>query len=233
MFLPPLRRGIGKLVFAFREYYEPELAYLEQVLSPGKTFIDAGACYGIYSLVASRIVGSNGRVIAFEPAARAFRVLRQNIALNRLTNVLACPLALAEKKGWSSLYLHPNVGCDSLGRDHTFTKCAEEAQTDSLDNMLEKLRVHRVDVIKMDVQGAEELVLRGARKTLASSRPLIIFEIFPEGANSLGLSSYGAWEQLKNLGYEFFLLDKSGSLVKANSPPTGGNAVAIYEQQGQ
>src|SRR3981081_1239453 len=96
MFLPANWRGVEKLIFAFREYYEPELDYLKQILSPGMTFVDAGACYGIYTLAASKMVGQQGRVIAFEPASRVFRVLRKNIELNGLTNVLAYPLALTE-----------------------------------------------------------------------------------------------------------------------------------------
>ncbi|HEY6328850.1 MAG TPA: FkbM family methyltransferase, partial [Blastocatellia bacterium] len=194
MFLPPDWRGVGKLIFAFRERYEAELAYLEQVLSPGKTFVDAGACYGIYTLAASKLVGPRGRVIAFEPSPEAFRVLRKNIGSNRLTNVFAYRLALAEKKGKASLYLHPNVGCDSLGRDNSFTDHREETAADSLDSVLRALSIKHVDVLKMDVQGAEELVLRGACGILQSCHPLIIFEIFPEGATTLGLAGDGPWD---------------------------------------
>jgi FkbM family methyltransferase len=233
MLLPANWRGVEKLIYAFREYYEQELNYLRQILSPGMTFVDAGACYGIYTLAASRMVGQQGRVIAFEPASRVFRVLRKNIELNGLTNVLAYPLALTEKKGTAWLYHHPNVGCDSLGRDHSFTDRKEETATDSLDDLLRKLSVDQVDVLKMDVQGAEELVLRGASRIVQSRRPLIIFEIFPEGANALGLSGYGAWEFLENLGYAFFTLDQFGALRKASWPPAIGNVIAIYGQRAQ
>jgi len=229
IFLPAHWRGIAKLVFAFREHYEPELGYLERVLSPGKTFIDVGACYGIYTLAASKIVGKEGRVIAFEPATRAFRVLRENIELNSLTNVLSYPLALTEKKGKAWLYLHPNIGCDSLGKDHSFTESAEEIATESLDNVLREISVDHVDVIKMDVQGVEEWVVRGATKVLNSSHPVVIFEVYPECTAPLGLSPYGAWELLDSLGYKFFVVDQFGALRREESPPTDRNVVAIYE----
>lgn len=228
MVLPPNWRGVEKLIFAFREYYEPELRYLERVLAPGKSFVDAGACYGIYTLAASRIVGKQGRVIAFEPASRAFRVLRKNVELNCLTNVLAYPLALTEKRGKTWLYHHPNVGCDSLGRDHSFAETAEEIATESLDNVLQALSVDKVDVIKMDVQGAEELVLRGATNVLLSNHPVIIFEVFPEGTAPLGLPPYGAWKLLENLGYEFFVVDGNGELKREKLPPVNRNVVAVY-----
>ncbi len=230
MFLPPEWGGIAKPAFAFRERYEPELPYLEQILSPGMTFVDAGACYGLYTLAGSKIVGEAGRVIAFEPASRAFRVLQKNITLNSSANVIPYPLALAANTGKGLLYYHPNVGCDSLGRDDSFTEIAEEVVTESLDNVLRKLSVNHVDVIKMDVQGAEELVLRGARKILNSSHPVVIFEVYPPGAILVGLSPYGAWDFLDNLGYEFFVVDQHGALRREMSPAADRNVVAIHKQ---
>src|SRR6266403_665388 len=230
MFLPPEWGGIAKLAFAFRERYEPELPYLEQILSPAMTFVDAGACYGLYTLAGSKIVGEAGRVIAFEPAARAFRVLRKNIVLNSLANVVAYPLALTANSGKALLYYHPNVGCDSLGRDDSFTENSEEVATESLDNVLRKISVDHVDVIKMDVQGAEELVLRGANKILQSSHPAVIFEVYPPGTVLLGLSPYGAWDFLEKLGYEFFVVEREGALRRELSPPSDRNVVAIHKE---
>jgi FkbM family methyltransferase len=229
-FLPAQWRGIEKIIFAFREDYEPELTHLEKVLSPGMTFVDVGACYGIYTLAASKIVGGTGHVIAFEPSSRALPILRKNIALNNLTNVQAFPLALSEKSGRAWLYRHPNVGCDSLASDDSFTEEAEETVTELLDNILRQLDIDRVDVIKMDVQGAEEWVLRGARKTLTSMRPIVIFESWPVGPPLLGLSPNGAWELLNSVGYEFFVFDGCGSLVWVKSPPADRNLVAIYRE---
>src|ERR1700758_1658936 len=70
MFFPAQRKGFGKFIFAFREYYEPELAYLEKILSPGKCFVDVGANFGVYTLVGGKLVGDRGRVFAFEPTAQ-------------------------------------------------------------------------------------------------------------------------------------------------------------------
>lgn len=230
MFLPPNWRGVEKLIFAFHEYYEPELRDLAKILSPGQTFVDAGACYGIYALAAGKIAGEEGRVIAFEPASRVFGVLKKNIELNGLTNILAYPLGLAEKRGKAWLYHHPNVGCDSLGRDHSFTEKAEEIATDSLDNVLRESSINRVDVLKMDVQGAEELVLRGATATLRSHHPVVVFEVYPEGAVALGLAPLGAWNLLESLGYELFVLDRGGTLRRKKPPLETSNYVAIYRK---
>jgi FkbM family methyltransferase len=230
MFLPGEWRGFSKLAFVFRERYEPELPYLGQILSAGMTFVDAGACYGLYTLAASKIVGETGRVIAFEPASRAFRVLQKNIVLNSLANVLACPLALTASRGKAILHYHPCVGCDSLGRDHSFTETSEEVASRCLDDVLRDISVNHVDVIKMDVQGAEELVLRGASNILRVSRPTIIFEVYPPAAVLLGLPPNGAWDFLDTLGYEFFVVDRHGKLQRKLSPPMDRNVVAIPKQ---
>jgi FkbM family methyltransferase len=229
MFLPADWRGIAKLIYAFGEHYEPELAYLKQVLSPGSTFVDAGACYGIYTLAASTIVGTQGRVIAFEPAARAFRVLQHNLELNGLTNVLAYPAALGEKQGKAWLYRHPNVGCDSLGRDGSFTDMGEEVAIRSLDDVLRRVAISRVDMMKLDVQGAEELLLRGALATLRAHHPVVIFEVYPEGTIPLGLAPYGAWQLLEELGYQFFFVEGDETLTRVESPPVNRNVVAVYQ----
>lgn len=227
MILPANWQGIEKLLYAFRENYEPELSYLKRVLSPGKTFIDVGACYGIYTLLASRMVGPTGSVFSLEPSPRAFSVLLGNININRLKNVHALPLALSEKAGRARLFRHPNVGCDSFGKDQSFTAGAEDVSTDCLDNILQQARVKRVDLIKMDVQGAEELVLRGASNAIASMHPTIILEIWPPGPPLLGLSPFGAWELLDSLGYEFFVAKHSGVIEKIMAPPLDGNVIAV------
>jgi len=235
MHLPPNWRGVAKLIYAFRDHYEPELLYLERVLSPGKVFVDAGANFGIYTLLASKIVGEAGRVISFEPSSRVFPVLRRNIALNGFKNVLAFHVALTDKPGRARLYYHAAVGCDSLGKDASFEQDAraEDVSTESLDNVLKQSSVGRVDVIKMDVQGAEELALRGAIEIVTSTRPVVIFELFPEGAASLGLSPNGAWNFLEGHGYEFFIVDERGTVSRLLSPPpTVANVLAIHRLQG-
>jgi FkbM family methyltransferase len=231
MFLPPEWRGIGKLIFAFREHYEPELTYLSRMLSSGQTFIDVGANLGIYTLVAGKIVGESGRVIAFEPSIQSFPVLQRNIALNGLNNVVAFPVALSQNTGSANLYHGPNPSLNSLGKDASWKDEAEEIVVELLDNLLQRASIDRVDVIKMDVQGAEELVLHGAKEVLTSMRPIIILEIWPEGPPLLGLSPYGAWELLGSLGYEFFEVGEEGSFSRVKSPPENRNVVAIHRQK--
>ena len=235
MFLPPDWRGVGKLIYAFRDYYEPELAYLESLLSPGKVFVDAGANFGIYTAMASKAVGETGRVISFEPSTRAFPVLQRNIEINGFKNVLALPVALTDKPGRARLYHHPAVGSDALAKDSSFDPdaYAQDIHTESLNNILPRCSIERVDVIKMDVQGAEELAMRGASETIRSMRPVIMFEYHPAGAISMGLEPDGAWRFLKGYDYEFFNIGQDGTATRLLSPPEMiANIVAIHRPQG-
>ena len=226
MFLPPRWKGVEKLIFVFRENYEAELAFLERALSPGKTFVDVGANLGIYALVASRIVGPSGRVVAFEPAQQSFFLLKENVTLNRFTNVQIYRVAVSDRTGKALLYHGADPGQNSLGKDPRLKYGGEEVATQSLDIALGQASVERVDVIKMDVEGAEELVVRGANKVVASHKPAIIFEVNQEASARLGLSPCGAWDQLQSLGYKFFSV-RGNSVHEATSLPMLGNIVAI------
>jgi FkbM family methyltransferase len=230
MFLPAHWRGFGKFMFAFREHYEPELVYLERILSPGKVFIDVGANFGIYSLVASRLVGERGRVIAFEPSIQSFPVLQKNIALNKQTNVRAIRAALSETGGRAWLYHARDPVCDSLGRDLSFGGAGEEVVLESFDHVLQESGIGRVDVIKVDVEGAEELVLRGAVGSLTTHSPIVIFEFNPGCAARLGLAPDGAKDFLESLGYEFVVLGDCANCKNPASRPTYFNLVAIPKQ---
>lgn len=228
MFLPAEWRGEAKLIYALREHYEPELTYLAKMLRPGTTFVDAGANIGIYSVVASKIVGETGRVISFEPSVQTFPLLRKNIALNHLKNVNAFPLALSDRWGSTKLYHGPSACLNSFARDSSWRGESEEVMTESLDQVLAETGIEQVDLIKIDVQGAEELVLQGAIRTIRSMQPLIILEVWPMGPELLGLPPFGACELLENLGYNFYYFERDGTLIGTISPPINRNVIAIH-----
>jgi FkbM family methyltransferase len=228
MLLPARWKGVEKLIFVFRETYESELNYLETILSEGQTFVDAGANLGIYTLVACRIVGPSGRVIAFEPSLQSFPTLKENILLNGFTNVQAFRIALSDKTGEAFLYHGDDPGKNSLGSDPCGEPEGETVTTLSLEEAVQQASIERVDVIKMDVEGAELLVLRGANKIVTSYRPIVLFEINAEACGRLGLSPHGAWDLLATLDYEFFVLKQDGSLSALESMRMVlGNIVAI------
>jgi FkbM family methyltransferase len=220
------------MIYAVRELYERELAYLGRLISPGMVVVDGGANYGIYTLAASRLVGPSGRVLSFEPCLESFFVLQKNIELNSLQNVRVFRAALADKEEEHRLY-HSGRGPTSfsLGPPEDGPCESEEVTTRSLKSVLEEEGGEEVGLIKLDVEGAEELALRGAHGFIESCRPHIIFEVNPPAARRLGLRPSGAWELLDKAGYSFFSLADGGDFRRIPVPPGGGNVVAIHRER--
>jgi FkbM family methyltransferase len=233
MSLSPQWRGGGStVIFAVRGQYELELAQLRRFVSPGKIVVDGGASCGIYALAAARLAGPSAQVFAFEPCSETFSILERNIDLNHLSNVRAYRMALSDKNSDARLYHHrhgPNSY--SLAPPADQVVGSEEVASCTLDDTLRKERIDQVGLIKLDVEGAEELALRGAAQVIARSRPTIIFESHAAAARHLGLTSSGPWDLLKAWGYRFFFLAQSGVLHETShrdSTHEITNVVAIH-----
>jgi FkbM family methyltransferase len=229
-FLPPKFRRAGSTgIFITREDYEPELAYLENVLSPGDVFVDGGANFGIYTVVAASLVGSSGRVLSFEPGEASFAILQKNIDINQFDNVTAFQAGLSDREGTARFYHVENApNSYSLGSEAVPNGDFEEIITTTLNRVLETEGIDRLDVVKLDVEGAEEMVLRGSQATLERHRPMILFEISKSATRRLGLSQDGAWQFLEQLGYRFFALDENQQPVVLATPKLG-NHIAIHK----
>jgi FkbM family methyltransferase len=231
MFLPPRLHHSGATgVFVLREHYEPELRYLAHTISQGMVVVDGGASFGIYTLMAARMVGPLGRVLAFEPAAESFSILSHNLRLNKLTNVRAFQAGLSDRSGEAPLY--HTAGAPnrySLAYSTGSSPGFEPVQTVTLDNALRSEGVDRLDLLKLDVEGAEELALRGAEGLLRGSSPIVIFEMSPTVPLREGLARDGAWRLLQTLDYSLFALDEHGYLMPLTEPRFGNN-IAIPRQ---
>jgi len=144
--------------------------YLQTRLRPSDVFVDVGANLGYFSVLAGLRVTA-GRVVAIEPSPRTLAALRTNIALNALQNVEAVQRLLWSEAGreMNLRVLDPyNLGANSL-----FGNGAVEVvlPTDTLDNLVSELGLTHVDIIKIDVEGAEREVLLGAKRCLRELRP--------------------------------------------------------------
>lgn len=224
--IPPRWRGAAKLCYAFRERYEPELAVLPRFVRRGAQAVDVGACYGIYACVLGRLVGPEGKVYAFEPAREAFAFLARNVERNGMTWVEAHQWACADFVGEALLRHEPDPSRNALERSRsTAANDGERVRVVRLDDV-----VASADFVKLDVEGAEELVLRGAVRLLSKSRPVLLFEVNRSAAERLGASPEGAWELLTSFGYRFFQVQQDGQLAPTASPPAGGNVFGVPDR---
>jgi FkbM family methyltransferase len=230
-YLPPkFKQGGSTGVYVLREDIEPELNYLKEVLSPGSVFVDAGANVGIYTVIASKLVGETGKVLAFEPAAETYPTLDRNVEINKMANVKVFHAAISDKPGTARFY-HVNNAPNSysLGADGEKT-AFEEVSVVTLEDVFRSEGINRFDLMKIDVEGAEELVLRGGKSLITQMRPEIIFEMTADKPQKLGLEQDGAWKLLQEWGYEFLVVEQNGSLTPITSPQIG-NVLAIPREK--
>jgi FkbM family methyltransferase len=239
LFLLPRWRGCWKPLFVFRErFFEvsegPELDFAQRILKPGDTFVDVGAFHGWYSLVASRAVGRRGRVLAFEPNPETYATLLTNLALNNSTNVLTFNEALSDVDSTAWLYQGEADGSYSALAPVEGTGGRVQVATRRLDAVVREVMVQHVSMMKVDVEGAEVLVFRGAADLLTTSRPVVVFEVNASTVR-MGGSPEAAWNFLSALNYKFFLLSGGAPVPLLKFPTlqqnTVLNIVAVPEEQ--
>jgi len=168
---PPLKSKIwvplGKLNYGpYLEIYNRDV-YRTKMISAGMNIIDVGAHIGFYTILAAEKVGKKGKVIAIEPELKNYEQLLSNIRLNNFQNVIPKRLALANYKGSSKLYISPLSMAHSLyKRDGEIYLKASKVLVNTIDNLLKELALKKIDVLKIDAEGAEMSILKGADRTL-------------------------------------------------------------------
>lgn len=157
------------------------LLLLHREVRTGAVAWDIGAHIGYFTLALSRLVGPEGRVYAFEPLPDNLRRLRANVAASGAPNVDALGLALSDRRGLARLTRGESTLTGALDPGGDLSSTALTF-TDTVDGLVARGNVPP-EVMKIDVEGAEGAVLRGARETIASSRPLLVIELHsPEAA---------------------------------------------------
>ncbi len=201
--------------------FEPnEFAFLAGVLRAGMTFVDVGANEGYFTLFGARRVGRGGRVLSVEPSSRERAQLESNVRRNRLANVTVVPHALADAPGTARLQIANKLhgGHNTFGAfayDDASAVAVEEVPLETLDALVERLKVERVDVIKIDVEGAELKVLNGGRHVLATFRPVLLIEANDAALRGQDASAAALVDLLRGLDYEIHVFsDASGKVER-------------------
>jgi len=166
--------------------YEPEVVgYLCDNLKEGMTVIDIGANIGLFSLIAADLVGSSGRVIAYEPYPETFTAFCSNIALNQYQNITAVQSAISSYGG--KLQISVCSDCDLNTIVSSTNGDSIEVSCETLDSSLEKLDVNKCDLIKIDIEGAELFAIQGMGRTLTRNPKLsVLVELHDDQINALG-----------------------------------------------
>jgi FkbM family methyltransferase len=200
-------------------YYEKDLTrFLEETLRPGSVMVDVGANIGTFTLLAASL---GARCHSFEASPENCAALRRNIALNQFTDITIHECAVSDHTGEATFYLYEETGAQKMcGQNALFRRGAGReirVPMETLDSTLSGL--DRVDFIKSDVEGADFLVLRGARTILEKFHPIVVLEATEELAAELGGSVAQILEILWAHGYEIYSLSHSGLAPITRSTP--------------
>ena len=169
------RIGLSTLVYGSFEAAETDL--LRGLARPGTTAVDAGANVGLFTVPLALAVGSEGRVLAFEPAPETVARLRENLRRNDLENVSVVEAALGAERGAATLVLERDSAYNSTALTPTAPGVGAEVRVERLDDVWNEAGRPEVSVMKVDVEGAELHVLAGAAELVRSNRPAVLVEV--------------------------------------------------------
>lgn len=201
--------------------YEPVQSVVMDELSPfGGTVVDVGAHIGYHTLHLSRKVGPSGTVFSLEPNPDLVAILRENLAINNAHNVRVIPRAAANRSGNRRLYLSPTNTGDGRLYDPDRSRTSVDVEAVSLDELLVSVP-GPVNLVKIDVQGAEPEVFLGMRKLIEEKRvDAFCSEFWPFGLRRFGSSPAMFLSELTDAGFDLYRISEGARTVRAFDAPT-------------
>jgi FkbM family methyltransferase len=199
---------IAKNILVEGEWESSEWNWIKSRISRGSVLVDVGAHVGTYTLRAAKAVGDEGLVIAIEPNPYIIGHLNDGVAISHRKNVKVFQVACGEKRDQMTLFIAPgfNTSMTSLSREnalHGDPSIPREVKVDvvPLDEIIASANPTRLDVLKVDTEGAETLVLRGSRNSINRYHPSIVVETVDAQLRALNSSVNELEALLRSYGY--------------------------------
>ena len=197
--------NFGRRLLAEGDYERDMTASMIELLGDGDTFVDAGANEGWFSVIAARAVGLTGSVVTIEPQERCWSAIHRNFAINRMLNYRLIPYALGDMEGEMDMTLYPSLNNEAStlvrqGRSRYFS--VQKTRLIKLDSLTDAINLRLVQLLKVDCEGYELKILRGAERLLAA-RAIhhILVELHPVQLAELGQREAELVDYLESFGY--------------------------------
>lgn len=199
----PLGENLGgRGIFLYREKIEPLMEFGHSLLKEGDVVIDGGANQGVFTSAFSHAVGASGQVIAVEPFEYCHELIRLNAALNKNDNIVLLKNALADVRKEFLLDFTQGVGRSSIVRDFGAVKTLS-IEGITLNDLVEKLDLKRLDLLKLDIEGAELATLAGGIQIIERFKPAIVIECERQSFQDINAI-------LEKSSYKPYLIDENG-----------------------
>jgi FkbM family methyltransferase len=200
--------AITKILFSRQHLLKHKMSFEYETLTrysnfikKGDTILDIGANVGVFSLLGSQLVGSQGKVYSFEPSYLTFESLNKNLLLNDVKNVFTQKLALSETEG--SIKMGDTDDALNFIDLKNIKEDGEVVEMKTLDNWLKINDLSKIDVIKIDIEGAELLCFKGATQLLKNASPIIIMECNEKWCHRFDYTVFDLLRFLNEFGYTF------------------------------
>lgn len=195
----------------FYKYFEPrETCFMKKIIQPHFICLDIGANVGYYSLLFASLA-YKGKVYSFEPVPLGYHLLMANIEINNFENIEAYNVALGEKNGRRSFSVASDSAFSSF-KDVGRKKIKKVIDVDvvPLDEFVRENKIEKIDILKMDVEGAEKLVLNGAKNIFSNDNLLpkiMMLELYDKNFIKYQTSVSEMTQHIRDLGYRMFFVD--------------------------
>ncbi len=215
----------------YHERYEADL--VARLLADDDVFWDIGANVGYFTLVAATALANRGQIVAFEPGKNAYARLTENITLNPFENIQTYPVAVSDREGEAVLHLTGDIADSSAslfpaGGGQTGH---EVCRTVALDQFLTAENLRPPSLIKLDAEGAELAVLKGAQGLISQSPPLFLMEMEEKNLQAAGASKAAIRQFLESYGYRAAHLRKGRWYATADLDLVKGRNIFWFNPQ--
>jgi FkbM family methyltransferase len=193
--------------------YEPHmLKTINDILPAGGTFIDVGANIGVISIFASLKAGACGKILSIEASPTNYEYLKQNICMNSCENATAINMGVWNESAQMDFhYVSEVAGCSFFSTTGVSVGEIQSVTCNTLDNILSKNKIEKINVIKIDVEGAELKALIGAKNTIQEFKPKILMEINPTTLKRFfDTELQDIYDKLKSYKYNIKLVHDNG-----------------------
>lgn len=204
-------------------YYSTDIvAILKEILEPEMVVIDVGANIGEITLVSAQMVGDKGKVVSFEPVRSIAEQLAEHVQINNLKQVVIKSEGLGKEKH-ENMPIYASCGQDVADAHNGLASLYSRGEGEeplgyisvtTLDDSVGMLGLHRLDLIKIDIEGGEYNCLLGAENVLKQYHPMLIVEVQEFTAQQAGWKTEELFQYLEKFGYGFFTIGNMGRLME-------------------
>ncbi len=224
-----LDEHMSSQIFWYGSYNRDILIVLDRILKPGMVVVDIGSNIGEITLFAAKHVGRSGRVYAFEADGDIADRLGSTVAANEFSQVVIVPHGVSDHVGSAPIFGIKGVFSDGSRNTALTTLYASEIRSrvintiplTTLDTYFQEAAPDRIDVVKIDIEGAELPALRGSRRVLERYRPWLIIEVQAETSGTAGYAQGDILSFLKGFGYRFEIIGRKGKMRPVTADTLG------------